>query len=403
LSLPSHTDNKPRQFVLEPAGDDKYYVHMRIWDDVKNKIPASNVTNAEKQQLFDALYNELPEAAEILFPKSSPGNYGTRGTVAGLQRLARDTRFTPGTKGALQYLDKDGKTIKTYEGTSFIKAPRITDTNAANITPEQWTATQDAAIAKALNITPKEAASLTKKQFDAAVANGVDMAEAQRLKDLHFKVKSNTKAITEKGNPLKLYYTGEDNINTFNTQVSNKISFDDTYNLKWAEENGYELSPEQLARYENGEDVIVTKERPIFTTPSHYMSQSYLDEALGKNKTYAFYGNMQNPYVKNMNGKQLTTDPFEEIKESRLAGNDGMILENVRDYGPRDVVENPLSTDYVFNTSNQLKSANAVTFDDNDVRIPLGLRDNFNINDIRYGIAPFLLGGIGAGLYKEKK
>ena len=123
LSLPSHTDNKPRQFVLEPAptGDNKYYVHMRMWDDVENKIPASNVTNEEKQQLFDALYDELPEGAEILFPKSGPGFYGTRGTVAGLQRLARDPRFTPGTKGTLQYLDKDGKTIRTYEGTSFIK------------------------------------------------------------------------------------------------------------------------------------------------------------------------------------------------------------------------------------------------------------------------------------------
>ena len=124
LSLPSHTDNKPRQFVLEPArdaGDNKYYVHMRMWDDIENKIPASNVTNEEKQQLFDALYDELPEGAEILFPKSGPGFYGTRGTVAGLQRLARDPRFTPGTKGTLQYLDKDGKTVKTYEGTSFIK------------------------------------------------------------------------------------------------------------------------------------------------------------------------------------------------------------------------------------------------------------------------------------------
>ena len=70
------------------------------------------------------MYDELPEGAEILFPKSGPGNYGTRGTVVGLQRLSRDPRFTPGTKGILQYLDKDGKTVRTYEGTSFIKTPR---------------------------------------------------------------------------------------------------------------------------------------------------------------------------------------------------------------------------------------------------------------------------------------
>lgn len=133
LSLPTHTDSNPRQFVLEPQGDNKFYVHMRTWDG--DHVPA-NLSNEDKQTLFQALYDELPDGAEILFPKSGPGYYGTRGTVAGLQRLARDFRFTPGTKGTLQYLDKDGKTVKTYEGTSFIKTPRITAENAANITPE---------------------------------------------------------------------------------------------------------------------------------------------------------------------------------------------------------------------------------------------------------------------------
>lgn len=117
LSLPSHTDTNPRQFVLEPQGNNKFYVHMRTWDG--DHIPA-NLSNGDKQTLFQALYDELPEGGEILFPKSGPGYYGTRGTVAGLQRLSRDSRFTPGTKGILQYVDKDG-TIKTYEGTSFIK------------------------------------------------------------------------------------------------------------------------------------------------------------------------------------------------------------------------------------------------------------------------------------------
>lgn len=123
LSLYSHTEEKPRQIVLEPQGNNKYYVHMRIWDG--EKIPAS-ITNEDKKLLFDALYNELPDGAEILFPKSGEGYYATRGTVAGLQRLARDSRFIPGRKGVLQYEDKNGE-IKTYTGTSFIKAKRSFD------------------------------------------------------------------------------------------------------------------------------------------------------------------------------------------------------------------------------------------------------------------------------------
>ena len=127
LSLPSHTQDKPRQLVLEPQGNNKYYIHTRTWDG--DHVPA-NISASEKQALYDALYEELPEGAEILFPQSSSEYLATRGTVAGLQRLARDSRFTPGTRGTLQYLDKDGKTVRTYEGTSFIKAPRITSESA---------------------------------------------------------------------------------------------------------------------------------------------------------------------------------------------------------------------------------------------------------------------------------
>lgn len=119
LSLPSSTAEKPRQIVLEPQGDNKYYVHMKIWNDIENKVPG-NISNEEKKQLFDALYDELPEGAEILLPKSNSDYVATRGTVAGLQRLARDPRFTPGTEGTLYYADKDGS-IKTFNGTSFIK------------------------------------------------------------------------------------------------------------------------------------------------------------------------------------------------------------------------------------------------------------------------------------------
>ena len=119
LRLPGHTDAAPREIVLEPQGNNKFYVHVRTWNDVEGKVPA-NLTSREIGDLYEALYNELPEGAEILFPKSGPGNYATRGTVAGLQRLARDPRYAPGEEGKLQYIDKD-KTIKEFKGTSFFK------------------------------------------------------------------------------------------------------------------------------------------------------------------------------------------------------------------------------------------------------------------------------------------
>ncbi len=118
IQAPNHTIQRPREIVLEPQGDNKYYLHIRTWDDPVKKIPA-NLTNAEKNYLFQQVYDQLPQGAEILFPQSGPGYYATRGTVAALQRLGRDSRFTPGDEGVLYYEDRDG--IKEFTGTSFIK------------------------------------------------------------------------------------------------------------------------------------------------------------------------------------------------------------------------------------------------------------------------------------------
>ena len=64
-----------------------------------------------------------------------------------------------------------------------------------------------------------------------------------------------------------------------------------------------------------------------------------------------------------------------------------------------------LSDETILEMSRQLdrRVGNTVTYDDNGVRIPLGERDNFNVNDIRYGLLPWLIGGIIAGyLYNNK-
>ena len=121
LSLPSHTAANPRQIVLEPKGNNQFRPHIRIWDG--DRIPGV-VSPMDKQTLYETMVEQLPKGSELLFPQSGPGYYGTRGTVAGLQRLGRDGRFIPGKNGVLQFIDKDG-TVKTFSGTSFIKSQQV--------------------------------------------------------------------------------------------------------------------------------------------------------------------------------------------------------------------------------------------------------------------------------------
>ena len=53
---------------------------------------------------------------------------------------------------------------------------------------------------------------------------------------------------------------------------------------------------------------------------------------------------------------------------------------------------------------NKIKLADAVTYDDAGNIIPLSKRDNFNINDIRYGLLPWILGtGTVYGVTNHKK
>lgn len=121
LRLPSHTQEKPREIVLVPHGNKQYELHIRTWDG--DHIPA-NLNPQEKTALFESVYNELPEGAEILFPESSADYPATRGTVAALTHLSRDPRFQRGnTTGTLIYTDKDGN-LQTFTGNSFIKGEK---------------------------------------------------------------------------------------------------------------------------------------------------------------------------------------------------------------------------------------------------------------------------------------
>lgn len=200
-----------------------------------------------------------------------------------------------------------------------ITTPWITTENAANITPAQWTAAQDAAIAKG------------------------DMAEAQRLRDLHFKVNApDTKIITESGTPLKTYHTSHNRFNSF------KQSLDNEY-------DGFGVG--------------------------NYFSKDIVNKGPIKYETYL---NSTNPYIAKYKQDLPTTDgksvKYDNINNDYLVRNHsgvfGLDGNEITIYDPKNI-----------------KSADVVTYDDKGVRIPLGKRDNFSINDIRYGLLTPLAGG----------
>ena len=158
LQLPEHTAAMAREFVLEPQGNNQYYVHMRTWDG--DHVPAQ-LSPEQRKALFEAAYNELPQEAIILAPKSSPDYLATRGTVAGIKRLERDPRFIRwGQPQPLMYTDKDGNT-KEMLVTGFRKHPKITLANAVSTPDSEWD-----------------------NAYNTALEAG-DMEEVQRLRDLH--------------------------------------------------------------------------------------------------------------------------------------------------------------------------------------------------------------------------
>lgn len=84
---------------------------------------------------------------------------------------------------------------------------------------------------------------------------------------------------------------------------------------------------------------------------------------------------------------------------------DGFIIDNIYDYGGLSADESlrpEAGTVYGIQNPKHIKSANVLTYDNNGKLIPLSRRDNFNINDIRYGLAPFAISTLGLGLYNRR-
>lgn len=106
---------------------------------------------------------------------------------------------------------------------------------------------------------------------------------------------------------------------------------------------------------------------------------------------YSVYLKTNKPLVIDCNGQNYASivfdgkemDTYEWAKYAKRNGYDGIIFKNISDGVGYDDLSR-LTTDYVVFNSNQIKSADSVTYDDNGNVIPLSERFNEAKSDIRY-------------------
>lgn len=186
------------------------------------------------------------------------------------------------------------------------------------------------------------------------------MAEAQRLRDLHFKANAPNTVTSVNGQPLQLYHGTNATFNAFD-----------------------------LSKY--GKTDGGTFGRGVYTTPIKEYAELY-----GKNNM-PLYMKLDNP-------RDYRNSSIGDLMAKKLAFGDDFATGNEIDgvIGRLNWKGFKGSEEYVSHNSKNIKSSKAVTYDDKGIRIPLGKRDNFNINDIRYSLVPWFLAGTTAGYLYDK-
>lgn len=210
-------------------------------------------------------------------------------------------------------------------------------------------------------------------------------------------------------------------------ELLNKYS--EKYNYKYYSESEVEkLKSDNNSRYGRrlnrdniSGDIIVSQNKkiPVFYLSSIDSSKELLKIYVGKGN-YSLYAKMNNPLVINANKsnwneidvKSVINTPFgdaikadygedyfdygtqhlstrEVSNYAKQAGYDSVIFKNLNDKGgknseiPRDTIANV----YVVFNPNNVKSADAITYDNNGEVIPLSERFDGNEDDIRYNIS----------------
>lgn len=192
--------------------------------------------------------------------------------------------------------------------------------------------------------------------YNKAIKNN-NLEEVQQLRDLHFKAKApNTKITTTDNIPVHAYHGTGKHFTEFDT-TGKHSSLDEGY---WGKGAYFSPNKEIADIYANGEKT------PII---------------------YDTYLNIENPkHIIMENG---------DYYGKQIQDHDGVIATL-----PEDIIDPDFDmTEYVATKPHQIKSADAITYDDAGNIIPLSKRDNFSNPDIRYS---WLIPTIPFGLMSYK-
>lgn len=306
---------------------------------VLNKVLYGNDkgwTATAKDLMFDKeTQQKHPIVTDVAAAATNPGSY----LGAGVKELEYIRGFLP-----MLY-----NTFKNNARTTY------------NIGKSLYNAANKAVKKSTTNLT--KPAALSKMDWDKlyfnAIKNG-NMAEAQRLRDLHFMAKApNTKAINSDGSLM-----------TTTHGTNNKF-------------NSFLLEGDGINHGDPGDFGF-----------GHYFYPDKRVSSYGDNQMYE-YLNIEKPYTgewnRNFNrgqsGAEYTkknmkyvgmSDADIESELQALENADGVFA--ISPYSGR-------IQEIVVPRGEQIKSADAIVYDDAGNVIPLSKRDNFGINDIRYGYA----------------
>lgn len=220
--------------------------------------------------------------------------------------------------------------------------------------------------------------------------NGRNMDEAQRLSDLHMKVRApKTKLVDAEGN-LIATYRGQ-----YPEHVYTRVG----------------LSPYSDKRTARGSSGYFSSNSPV-------IAKTYARPNGGEEgKVYRLYTNLENPkiidadgkYWRNVgtrigpNGEKYGVSTDEIFRNSIKDGHDGVIIRNVKDAGGGNLSEAEKIADDYIAIAGRSKLADAVTYDDFGNVIPLSKRHNFFINDTRYALFPGAAVGVGLATQSTEK